>query len=189
MSRGLSKQQRSILGLAYSVRCAFNGGQFVEYPEPVLPPDDKFRVTYVLTKADRLPDYQMAIGLHYLAELPFSNGRVTRHTKYGTVTQDNPGVFAHTKESRCVKASLSRAANTLNRQGYLAWQEGEKWYGYGYILTAKAYGIGKDHQVEVCNEDAIALLLDLNIHVERFERHWQYKTFQKFVAAAQESQP
>lgn len=88
-----------------------------------------------------------------------------------------------------MKASLSRAANTLNRQGYLAWQKGEKSYHYGYLLTPKAYGIGADHQVEVSTEESIALLLELNIHVERFERHWRYKDFQKFVAAAKNNQP
>lgn len=182
MSRGLSKQQQSILGLAYSVRCAFHGGRFVEYPEVIQAPNENWRVSHVLTESDRLPDYQLGIGLHYLTGMPFSNG----YTRRGDIIQSNPGIFSHNAESRCAKASLSRAANTLLRKGFLAWQTGEHWYQSGYLLTTTAYEIGINHKIEIDTEDTVAILLGLNTKTNQYQHEWRFKYYDKFIAKIKE---
>jgi hypothetical protein len=138
MSRGLSVQQKKILGLAYSVNKLCNGGEFVLDDGEVVPAHQEFNPPLL---GDRFKDGRYwtieTHGLSYTIDalvsekLPDINPRAARHYIYGTpicdkyITKSNgvvtppTGAFESTKESRVAKASAIRAIGSLEKSGYL----------------------------------------------------------------------
>jgi hypothetical protein len=113
MSRGLSKQQRAILGLGVRINRAINGGKVIPKDgEPV----KLERWTIPVLLSPGLPEITARYVLHLIHGLPV----VGMVPGYLIRAQKGGGFFAHTPQTRSLKASVTRAIRSLLDRDCLA---------------------------------------------------------------------
>jgi hypothetical protein len=104
MSRGLSQQQRAILGLGVRINRAVNGGEVVPIPgEPVMYP----HWSGPALCAPGLAEVTVRYVLHLLHKVPIKS------------VDEGPGFFRYTARLRSLKASTTRAVTLLCKGGHL----------------------------------------------------------------------
>ena len=139
MSRGLSKNQRRILGIAYGVNLATVGGK-VKAGAPV----DRYNVPTVDYVG--IKDVNWNIAAHLIYGLPFLNYRekvYTRNNPFGT----HAGMFdMKNKATKSAKAATTRAITSLMNNGHLIYAPDRRpFMRCGYVLTAKGFEVGNEH--------------------------------------------
>jgi hypothetical protein len=106
MSRGLSEQQRRILGLGVRINRAVNGGQVVPIPgEPEKVPG--YRCPLLCSPG--LPEITARYVLHLLHGVPIAE-RLERGS----------GFFSHDAHTQSLKASVTRAITSLLNRDHVA---------------------------------------------------------------------
>ena len=111
MSRGLSQQQRLILGLAAAMSRHHYGEPMAHVPQA----DPGYRIPVAFTAT--LPDVTTALATHVVHGVPLECCRT-----YGTRTVFGGGAFTLTPETRARKNSASRAITALCNAGLLAYR-------------------------------------------------------------------
>src|SRR2546426_9588072 len=129
MSRGLSQQQRQILGVATHVNRLTNGGTpAVKRGAPV----ERYSVPTVDYNGPK--DLQWPLPAHLLYGLPFVCSE-TRIEKSNGIRQPGGRYFLFTQASKRAKASVVRAMTSLVRTGYLCVAPDSSVFRWGYVLT------------------------------------------------------
>src|SRR4051794_23437021 len=111
MSRGLSTQQRAILGLGVRINRAVNGGEVVPIPgEPVQPPGWDVPVLY----SPGLAEVSARYVLHLLHDVPIKEGPYLSSDSH----------LEHTPYTLSLKASVTRAISSLLKRGHIVLRPG-----------------------------------------------------------------
>lgn len=134
MSRGLSQQQRRILGLGVRVNRAVNGGVVVPLPGEPIDSFEDWRWP-VLVGSPGLPEVHPALVMHLCHGVPLAKevrraaytrtwdrGYASEHTVEIAATTVSIGLgasFAHTPQTLSLRASTQRAIGLLRQRGYL----------------------------------------------------------------------
>jgi len=143
MSRGLSQQQRRILGLAYAFNIQLNGGTYTR--RGLTTPAGN-------SESGAPPDFFPWMLEHYIAGIPFKKAPIwTRNRR--------DAFYEPTSAMRCAKASLRRAVTTLWNKDYLVYHTWKKQFpgpsilgniiAHGYVLAPSYVDLGKDNIVDV----------------------------------------
>jgi len=130
VSRGLSDQQRRILGLAYAFNAQLNGGEYRQH-ENIQPAGDRYREGYrhlLVSESPRPWDVKAWMVMHYVGGLDLA----------WPPNEDRR--FAHDRRSKSVKASTTRAMRLLWERELIAahtWVRSNRCRSksYGYTLT------------------------------------------------------
>jgi len=139
MGRGLSINQKLILGLAYGV----NKGVGTKSGMPV----PNYRVRTV--NYSGLKDMFWTLAAHRLFDLPFTNAGQHIVKSNGTI-QEAGGYFDLThKEARSAKVSTIRAMSSLFKRDLLVLAPQENVYRWGYVLTESGYKLAEEYQEPV----------------------------------------
>jgi len=130
MGRGLSQQQRKILGIAYHAN-RFMGG------EPPIGQNGMIDV-----------NWQLAANLVH--DIPFTEYRKFVYRPDGGVLFASGIISVIDLKSKSAKTSTIRAITGLYRGGYLNQAPGnrENYVRESYALTEKGWSIGKDNEIE-----------------------------------------
>lgn len=142
MGRGISQQQKQILGLAYTVNKFTQGGiASVKGGDPV--PNYKLpTVDYIGYK-----DLKTSLAIYALKNILPRN-------------DIQAGIFRGTKQYKSAKASITRAMTRLMERGLLIYapNANKATHRWGYVLTQEGMEIGKDNEVLVIElESALCL--------------------------------
>jgi hypothetical protein len=142
MSRGLSQQQRQILGIAVHANRLTQGGQVaVKTGNPVagcfVP-----TVDYPGVK-----DLCWQLPAHLLHGLDFVEERTMILKSNGVWQPSGPYFDLTTPEARSVQASVVRAITSLVRTGLLRWAPQTDAGGWGYVLTAAGLERGLPYEM------------------------------------------
>lgn len=150
MSRGLSKQQNNILGLAVAVSRMRNGKPVGYVPRR----DPRWRVPVVTGVC---PDVTTAIAAHVLGGVGLR--RRSWWYRYYVHLETTPVALS-------TRASLSRAITGLEKRGCLAYRpyvhETERLFGRGHVLTGTGLVIGAEHEPTIPDLDYRLWLIDDN---------------------------
>jgi hypothetical protein len=130
MSRGLSQQQRAILGLGVRINRAANGGEIVPIRgEIVMPDEPRARWSIPTVIGVGLAEVTTRYVLHLLHGVPirttmWRDGYVRAagkpHEAYVTDCEIGvPGFFVHDDRSRSLKATTARAIQTLLKRRHV----------------------------------------------------------------------
>lgn len=141
MSRGLSQQQRLILGLAVAMSRYHYGEPRAHVPQAV----EGWRVPVGLT--NDYPDVSPNLAAHFVHGI-----RIQYWKHYATMTTAGYGALQRTPEARAAINSASRAIQKLWHAGllcYRGYRRGENMYhfAFGYLLTVAGMEIGKHYEV------------------------------------------
>ncbi len=140
MSRGLSQQQRLILGLSVAMSRHHYGRPKAHIPHP--DPDGRIPDAFSAT----LPDVTTALATHIVHGVPIE---YYKHSRSKTYTN---GAFALTPEARAAKNSTSRAITILMDRGLLVYRpqrrdESRREVECGYLLTPAGLEVGARHEI------------------------------------------
>jgi hypothetical protein len=132
MSRGLSQQQRAILGLGVRINLAVNGGELVPGRGKIVMPGDpgsKWRNPAML--GGGFAEITTRYVLHLLHGVPISSGATwwraghvraagKPHQAYVNGSEISVhGFFVHDDRTRSLKATTTRAISTLLKRGHI----------------------------------------------------------------------
>jgi hypothetical protein len=147
MSRGLSQQQRAILGLGVRINRAVNGGEIVPVKGKIVMPNDPFSERTIPTMVGGgFAEITTRYVLHLLHGLPIRAGATmwrAGHVRaagkpHGAYVTDCeipvPGFFVHDDRTRSLKATATRAITSLLQRGLImmmvAPEDGLPWYDH-----------------------------------------------------------
>ena len=134
MGRGLSTEQRAILGLACAVNRATQGGELrVKTGKPV----DGYRIPTIDWRGP--PDLSLRLAMWAIG---------------GYLPDPNTHEYRHTPQLKSLKSSLSRAMTRLVNRGLIVYTDlpvDSHGYllsplGHDYVLTEAGIGAGADHE-------------------------------------------
>lgn len=140
MSRGLSQQQRLILGLAVAMSRYHYGEPKAHIPQ-TLP---NWRIPIALTESG--PDVTANLCAHFIHGI-----RIEYWKAYCNKKTAGIGPMKLTPEARAAINSASRAINNLARKGLLCYRGYRQWtrgFVYGYVLTAAGLDAGRQYEIE-----------------------------------------
>lgn len=142
MSRGLSQQQRLILGLAVAMSRHHYGSPKAHIPQT----DPGWRIPVAFTA--NLPDVTTALATHIV------HGVTIEHYKHSVAKTYTNGVFALTPETKSAKNSASRAITILMKRGLLVYRphrrgESLQDFEWGYLLTPTGLESGRQHEINL----------------------------------------
>lgn len=174
MSKGLSRQQLQILGLAVAISRYRNGEPMARVPRP----HRDYRVPIVTGHV--WPDLRTDVCAHVLGGV----GLRSRTTQWG---REHGKVWLETTQpALTARSSISRAIASLLKRGHLAYRPifydwrspspGEQKFGSGYCLTATGLAAGLPHEMTVPDLGFRLWLLDEYHHKER-PADWQTPDF------------
>ena len=145
MGRGISQQQKQILGLAYTVNKFTQGG------------------VASVKGGDTVPNYRIPT-VDYAGYKDLKKGLAIYALTNILPRPDVPGgIFRGTKEYKSAKASITRATTRLMERGLLilAPNENSATHRWGYVLTQEGFDIGKDNEVSVIELEAALCLFSI----------------------------
>ena len=154
VSRGLSQQQRRILGLAYAFNCELHGGEY-QMHEDIAPAGDRYREGFkhwLIVENATPPDFFAWMLEHYVGGVPFKKLQQWRDGLRSTA------FYAKTPDYRCKKASLRRAVTILCHKGFLTthtWRhpaprvEWRRNIAYGYVLSPSAISVAAQYRFDL----------------------------------------
>lgn len=142
MSRGLSQQQRLILGLAVAMSRHHYGAPRAHVPQR--DPDWRIPVAFTAT----MPDVTTALATHIV------RGVTIEHYKHSGFKTYTNGAFALTPATKAAKNSISRAITILMNRGLLVYRpnrrhEDCRMVEAGYLLTPTGLANGARHEIEL----------------------------------------
>jgi hypothetical protein len=141
MSRGLSQQQRQILGIAVHVNRHTQGGTPAVKTGAPLPNSRVPTVDYRGVK-----DLQWPLPAHLLKGLAFVEVD-TKIEKTNGVRQDAGNFFDLTvPQAQSAKASIVRAISRLQREGFLMLAPQGSPFRWGYVLTETGLQLGRQSE-------------------------------------------
>lgn len=137
MSRGLSKNQRRILGIAYSINTCF--GCEVDKTGNDMP-------GYVcrVSDYDGIKDIHWAIVANKLFRLPWLQHNQQIQKSNGYYQSGGYYFDLTTKEAKSAKVSSIRAITSLMKNDYLLYAPNRTPFTNGYVLTEKGMNIGRE---------------------------------------------
>lgn len=143
MSRGLSQQQRLILGLAVAMSRHHYGSPKAHIPQA----DPGWRIPVGFT--DSPPDVTAKVVAHFIHGIPIEYWK-----RYRTKMTGGEGALKLTPEARAAINSASRAIRGMYRSGLLCYRgyragEYSRQFTYGYLLTAAGLAIGRQYEIEL----------------------------------------
>lgn len=159
MGRGISEQQKRILGIAARI-CDVHGlgvGRGDAYPP------DRWRIVGKVMTGCGLADINSPICVHHVWGIPFTQtlqrpGLVYKRNGYGVVhrcgyDQSNPGCFDNTQPGvKAAKVGAAKAFTRLCARDLMRYRLSGYGYLCGYVLTAAGYEIGKAHLPDIDEE-------------------------------------
>lgn len=142
MGRGISEQQKQILGVAYHANRISQGEPKLKTGAPL----PNYRVPTVDYNGGK--DMLWPLAAHVLRGLPF--------TEYGQRTVERfsigrpvGGYFDLTgKEAKSVKAATIRAITSLEKRGLLIYAPVRTGLREGYVLTREGFDIAAENEIE-----------------------------------------
>jgi hypothetical protein len=141
MSRGLSQQQRQILGIATHVnRLTQDGTLAVKTGAPV-PSYPQPSVDYRGVK-----DLQWPLAAHLLSGLPFVAADSTIEKTNGVVQGAGAFFDLRVPAAKSDKASTLRAITSLVRTGHLCCAPQDEPVRWGYVLTEGGLALGQQYE-------------------------------------------
>lgn len=141
MSRGLSQQQRRILGFGYAFNAELHGGLYRQW-DGIVPAGDRYRDEYrglPVSEGKHAPDFTPWMLPHFVGGVPMHR---SGHR------------YQHAGNVKSIRVSLSRATTGLWRRKLIAYHDpGYGWWEChsGYILTAEGTEVGAEYAVEFAN--------------------------------------
>ena len=127
MSRGLSQQQRTILGIAAHVNRLTQGGV----------------LAVKAVETGGVKDLQWPLAAHLVGGLPFVEAR-EKIEKTNGIWQDAGNFFdLRLPDAKSAKASVIRAISRLVRTGHLRYATQEAPFRWGYVLTEAGLALGR----------------------------------------------
>jgi hypothetical protein len=162
MGRGLSQQQRQILGLAYSVN-QMTGGKIKTGDIPDWNPRVRLH--------DGISDMKWQLAAHVLKGIPFKQHYVSEKDSWYV---NCPTIFDNKdKRLKAAKASVVRAISSLYKSGYLVAlaPKDRNRFVWGYGLTAPGMEVGKLHPVTVEDWQIVNAGLVISDHCNEYANH------------------
>jgi hypothetical protein len=157
MGRGLSQQQREILGLAYQVSLIH--GQPVGRGEYFRVPDEYWRAGLLAVRNANISDVTQAMAVHFVWQIPLVAKIDFEPMNYGSdfrkvfrsgYTAANSGVFCNSSPGvKSAKVAATKAIRRLVERELLAVRFCNSGYMSGYCLTASGFEIGKSVPFDV----------------------------------------
>jgi hypothetical protein len=184
MSRGLSQQQRRILGLAYAFNAQLHGGAYK--PHNVAPAGDKYREGYkhlLISESTKPPDFFPWMLEHFVGGVPFKAEKY----RASACCARFDAFYDRTREYLCRKASLRRAASALHDGGFLAWHSWKRvgdspgwrtWFPGGYVLSPTGLALAKENDLADI-ADAVRTVATV-IYTTRDHSMWAVRTENAF---------
>lgn len=157
MGRGLSQQQREILGLAYQVSLIH--GKPIGRGEYFRVQDDYWRAGLLAVRNADIPDVTQPMAVHFVWQIPLATTIDFEPMNYGSdfqkvfrsgYTADNSGVFCNSSPGvKSAKVAASKAIRRLMERELLAARFCDYDYISGYCLTTSGCEIGKSVPFDV----------------------------------------
>lgn len=143
MGRGISEQQKQILGVAYHANRLTQGAPKVKTGAPVT----NYREPTVGYEGGK--DMLWPLAAHVLRGLEFTvYGQKSERAKT-RIYQPAGGYFdLSSNDAKAVKVATVRAITSLAKRGLLRLAPIDKPIRWGYVLTREGFDIGAEHEAE-----------------------------------------
>lgn len=138
MGRGLSTNQKRVLGIAYGVNTLY-GEENIKSGQPVV----NYRVPTVDYAG--LKDINWSLAAHKIFDLEFTQIHQRVFKSNGYSHPAGPWFDLTIKSNKSAKASTIRAISSLYKRGYLILAPDSTAFRWGYVLTDQGMVIGRDN--------------------------------------------